>query len=395
MTIFLLSANPNVTFDPRNDTLRVDTASAAQLSLIQIPQGLLISDGLHVANLRGALLADLALPLNIVFNDGSLLLVGDNRTGGIGDDATNIWFARDADDQVFGMGSTDFLDGGRGHDRIYGNLGNDLLFGSVGNDTLHGGQGDDLVNGGPGDNFVHGNLGNDNLFADEGNDTVFGGGGNDTILAGGGFNLIVGDEGDDSVVGAQGATDTVFGGEGRDTINYSVLVMGNAAVIYGNAGDDLILGGNGRDTLFGGQGRDLLTGNRGSDVLSGGLGSDTFMFQMSPNRALADTGSDSYTADVITDFDSGRDSIKVFFSGIYSPGTSTNYVEYSDPLVTSVETAIHSHHATSKTHGFYTFIAGSSDGYLVVDTSPNGGPDLVVVLHGIRSLNQFDYTDIQ
>jgi Ca2+-binding RTX toxin-like protein len=45
-------------------------------------------------------------------------------------------------------------------------------------------------------------------------------------------------------------------------------------VVFGGAGDDVLIGGAGKDLLDGGSGNDILVGGLGADVLIGGAGSD-------------------------------------------------------------------------------------------------------------------------
>jgi Ca2+-binding RTX toxin-like protein len=59
-------------------------------------------------------------------------------------------------------------------------------------------------------------------------------------------------------------------------------------VLFGGAGDDVLLGGGGKDRLF---------GRAGDDLLSVGVGSDSFEFFS------------GYGRDTITDFQDDRDTI--------------------------------------------------------------------------------------
>jgi Ca2+-binding RTX toxin-like protein len=64
-----------------------------------------------------------------------------------------------------------------------------------------------------------------------------------------------------------------FGQGGNDTINVNQsLTM--AAMLFGQAGDDVLVGAGGNDVLVGGNGNDMLFGNAGRDLLFGGLGAD-------------------------------------------------------------------------------------------------------------------------
>ncbi|NER02010.1 MAG: S8 family serine peptidase [Okeania sp. SIO3C4] len=132
-----------------------------------------------------------------------------------------------------------------------------------GNDTVIGSSNPDRING---------NKGNDNLFGGDGSDTLRGGRDNDLIYANQGNDLI-------------------FGEIGSDTI-------------YGEIGNDTIFGGKENDLLLGEDGNDLIAGDLGKDTLIGGTGNDTFVLREPQNNNID-------TADIIDDFDSNFDRIKI------------------------------------------------------------------------------------
>ncbi|NEP83175.1 MAG: S8 family serine peptidase [Okeania sp. SIO3B3] len=132
-----------------------------------------------------------------------------------------------------------------------------------GNDTVIGSSNPDRING---------NKGNDNLFGGDGSDTLRGGRDNDLIYANQGNDLI-------------------FGEIGSDTI-------------YGEIGNDTIYGGKENDILLGENGNDLIAGDLGKDTLIGGDGNDTFVLREPQNNNID-------TADIIDDFDSNFDRIKI------------------------------------------------------------------------------------
>ena len=99
--------------------------------------------------------------------------------------------------------NADLLPGGGGNDSLLGAGGADTLVGFGGNDSLGGGAGTDNLNGGGG------------------NDTLDGGSEADTLVAGGGADLLHGGDGGDVLIEVSG---------------------GNAGtVMYGDAGDDVLL----------------------------------------------------------------------------------------------------------------------------------------------------------
>ncbi|MEH1927019.1 hypothetical protein [Nostoc sp.] len=81
---------------------------------------------------------------------------------------------------------------------------------------------------------------------------VFGGAGNDLIVGGLNNDVLIGDD--------------LFGG-----------VPGND-YLAGLDGDDALYGGGGNDTLDGGAGNDKLIGDPGTDMLIGGAGNNVFLF---------------------------------------------------------------------------------------------------------------------
>ena len=106
--------------------------------------------------------------------------------------------------------------------------------------------------------------------------------GNDIIYAKSGDDFLEGDRGKDKICGESG-NDTIFGG----------------------ADEDIIWGGKGNDLMFGNSGNDILDGGKGSDTLSGGEGDDIFAIGVfNGGRAVA-------TADYITDFEKGKDKIRL------------------------------------------------------------------------------------
>jgi Ca2+-binding RTX toxin-like protein len=120
-------------------------------------------------------------------------------------------------------------------------------------------------------------LGNDNLFGLGGADTLDGGWGVDSAYyfsspAGVTVNLLWdiafgGDaEGDEL-----NSIENLYGSDHND----GLFGDNGANVLYAAGGDDTLLGFGGDDTLSGGPGKDSLNGAGGKDVLNGGKGDDT------------------------------------------------------------------------------------------------------------------------
>lgn len=116
--------------------------------------------------------------------------------------------------------------------------------------------------------------------------------------------------GQDNLGIAKGAIiENATGGSGSDVIigndvaNRLVGGLG-ADKLTGGFGNDRLDGGVSADTLSGQGGNDLLFGGGGADTMNGGGGSDVFDY-----TRLNDTGSTIGTADTITGFGSGADTI--------------------------------------------------------------------------------------
>ncbi|MCC3423727.1 MAG: phosphatase PAP2 family protein [Microcoleus sp. PH2017_01_SCD_O_A] len=122
----------------------------------------------------------------------------------------------------------------------------------------------------------------DFLEGTSGPDTINGLDGNDIIYAKSGDDLLQGDRGKDKICGDPG-NDTIAGG----------------------LDDDMIWGGKGNDLMFGDSGNDTLYGGAGSDTISGGSGNDIFAIGKSNG------GPTVATADYITDFEKGKDKIRL------------------------------------------------------------------------------------
>ncbi|UWQ05876.1 calcium-binding protein [Aliiroseovarius crassostreae] len=134
-------------------------------------------------------------------------------------------------------------------------------------------DGDDVASTGDGDDEIYGGAGNDALFAGAGNDLLSGGKGNDILVGGEGEDQLFGHEGADALWGGS------FSSDGTDII------------------DDLAA-----DTLSGGWGADTLVGGA-SDVLTGGEKADMFY--------AIQNGAEEGNAPVVTDFESGLDTLGV------------------------------------------------------------------------------------
>ena len=141
------------------EPLEIRNASAADITAGSHDGGMRISAGDAWLDLARQLRAtDTG---NTRFDDGSVLVIGDDATGTGGDDAANdIRIARDhaaalgRDNQLIGLGGNDRLVGGNGDDVLRGGGGRDLLVGGDGRDTLLCGRGDDVFRFDEGDTIA-------------------------------------------------------------------------------------------------------------------------------------------------------------------------------------------------------------------------------------------------
>lgn len=114
----------------------------------------------------------------------------------------------DADQNLKGLNTADYISGGGGDDNIWGYDGEDSLSGGAGDDHIRGGagsdriigeEGNDTLEGNEGNDFIMGRSGNDTIYGDLGNDSIYGHSGNDTINAGDGNDFIQPGKGNDNV----------------------------------------------------------------------------------------------------------------------------------------------------------------------------------------------------
>lgn len=282
----------------------------------------------------------------------------------IGGEGTQVFVGQGGGDTFFGGAGDDIFVGASGNDDYTGDLGVDtvdysslaegvtvdLAAGSAstataGTDTLAsieaviGTDYDDSLTGDVGDNTLVGGLGNDLLDGGAGADTLLVGAGIDTALGGAGSDVFVMDGGSNAIDGGtevdwitfdvEGGTEGItldlnivgngmIDATGEQTVNtdFGVLDILNvenvqatvfADTIAGDAADNTIYGLEDNDVIVGGAGNDVLVGGMDADQLTGGVGADVFLFETMGDVWSSTT--DSNVADVITDFESGVDSL--------------------------------------------------------------------------------------
>jgi Ca2+-binding RTX toxin-like protein len=152
----------------------------------------------------------------------------------------------------------------------------DRLLGSAFADILTGDDLDNILDGRAGEDYIQGQSGNDTISGGSGGDLLQGGVGHDVIMGGADHDQLLGETGNDRLLGQQG-NDTLVGGSGNDEL-------------FGGVGADVFKGGTGRDDM-----------KAGNDVHR-----DIFIFS-----TITESGRTNATRDIISNFDSGEDVIKL------------------------------------------------------------------------------------
>ncbi|MFZ2449291.1 MAG: calcium-binding protein [Methylovulum miyakonense] len=152
------------------------------------------------------------------------------------------------------------LSGLAGNDILYGKNGNDSLFGGLGVDILSGGLGDDIINGGNGSDWVQ------------------------------------------YFVSTSGVTLNLELNTAQETVGAGIDTLVNIEHINASRFDDNLKGNSLTNYLLGVAGNDILNGGLGKDFLTGGTGQDIFIF---------DSELISRNIDIITDFTTADDTIKL------------------------------------------------------------------------------------
>ena len=141
--------------------------------------------------------------------------------------------------------------------------------------------------------------------------------------------------------------------------------------------------GSGDDTVVFGLGADTITGNDGNDIFVVGNGA---------------TGITLSTADVITDFQTGADKLKLGVLGDGTAGTG-NYVEGASSVsnygaaLAAANLALTALNGTSAATELYAFQHDSNAGYLFIDTDSDGSAEDMIILTGTEK-DTISATDI-
>jgi Ca2+-binding RTX toxin-like protein len=322
-------------------------------------------------------------------NRFQLALSGNHLSTLSADNFFSLTSGTNYNDRLVGTSADDTLSSGSGRDTLQGDGGADRLVGGTGGDTLTGGLGADT--------FVYTNadqsLRNDASGSYAQRDLIvdFNSNSHDRIdLTALGFSglgngydgtlkVVLNLAGDYTALkslepDANGnrfeillkgnhlydltATNVLFANpdstqtDSSQPITHIDLTGGSAAdTLYGDWGNDTLRGEGGNDMLAGSVGDDLLVGGGGSDKLTGGSGADTFRFE---------AVSDSYagSADMITDFSTGRDLLDVSALGFTGLGNGTDGTLKVSYNASSDRTYIRSGEADAAGHKFQVTLEG-------------------------------------
>jgi hypothetical protein len=174
------------------------------------------------------------------------------------------------------------------------------------------------------------------------------------------------------------------------TLNLSNLVLNNT-LADGVGGVDVT--GAGADTIIGTSGNDTITAAdvTGAATFTGGAGADTYALDdsIAGNAGTAtvvigsgDTGTTTGNIDIITDFETGIDSLKLGTAGSATNfATGTNNTDLADSI-TAANTAF-----DGTVQFFHSFdLDGVGDGgnsFLIADFNLDGTADAAIQLTGI------------
>lgn len=281
----------------------------------------------------------------------------------------------------------DTVIGGTADDTIYGGGGGDSIVGAGGIDTVYAGDGADTIVDDAGDDVYHGDNGNDTFFGAGDTDIVDGGNDYDTLNLNGSYSP----SSDTNLVGIEKIV-IVQGTAGSATVN-----LGNQSdsfeIVLNNDGDSVTAGG-GNDTITGGGGNDTIAGGVGADDMTGGGGDDTFVV------GNADSGVTTATADIIRDFQTGQDKIKLFFSVVFQDYgyslTSGDDLTVEQAVVIAENNAFRGLPPTipDNTLVYIYDDDGGTAAYLVADVNGDLLADFVIKLAGLNTVSGLVSGDI-
>ncbi|HYC49361.1 MAG TPA: tandem-95 repeat protein [Burkholderiales bacterium] len=390
-------------FDAAVDKLRFDDAaiSAADVKVGESP--LIFSHGGKTVTVQMNIAS--ITTTNVFFDDGSLLVVGDNTTATAADSGNNSITGAAGDDQLLGLGGIDTLTGGDGGDWIDGGLGNDTATGGNGDDTIR-------VGGAAAADTAHGDSGSDRLIVDYSgvsgsfgtfsfagtlaagysgsysngigtnvtfntveHFTVTTTGGSDSITTGDGDDVVSTGGSDDSIRVAAGNF-VIDGGTGTDGLGANLSAVTTDIVLDLKAGSYTLPGSSSVANVeqligfTGGSGNDTLISQNiiRADTIDGGGGDDTVGVGGGADNVAGGSGSDR----LVVDYSSmaGSFGTVVALTGSLATGYSGRY---SNNIGTQVDFTGIEHFSVTTTGGSDSITTG--DGEDIVSTA--AGNDIV------------------
>ena len=358
-----------------NDVIQASTASAGSAAVLKGGAGddTLSADG-RDSTLTGGKGADVmhgGSGVDMLSYRGSDAGVYVNLTNGKakGGDAQGDKFS--GIENIWGSDHDDNLRGDSGSNRIFGGKGDDIIAGADGADLLNGGEGEDTLDYHYSSEGVRVDLSLQEdyvaytgLGADAGGqasgDLIQGfenvrGSQHDDILTGSsdayvrnektaeGDNKLYGGKGNDTLIGS-GGSDLLDGGKGVDTVSYENAKSGVHVDLSTGQGSKGQAAGDSYvsiENLTGSDHDDVLAGNDGVNVINAGKGDDVVMAKADGDTITLGAGSDvvdftavdslaDISADIITDFTKGEDSIKLSQSLLGETGSITATVAEND-----------------------------------------------------------------
>jgi len=388
------------TIDGGDGTDTFTSAAGTNVSAATFQNFELIAHGANAFQLSSAQAID-----GLVFTGTGAVTID---TLGASEDFSNLGFTAAATTVIsaantsaaLGAGAARAFTGTSVADTMTGGTGNDTLIGGAGNDNLTGAAGADALVGGLGNNTYTFNTGdvvsgetitfNQTTGATE---TVVTATATDLSLLNGGALLT----GLDTMTLTAGATVvasqitgltlavngsagndlTINGTTGADTVDLSNVTMGanTDTIIATGAGADVITGSNLIDGITAGAGADTMTGGAAADVFTIGN---------------TDSGITVATADTITDFLSGTDTISLGLAG-NGAGATENYGEAGAAVADFTAALAAANNALAVLNGngvttaatLYNFQFDATNGYLFEDTDSDGDADQMIILTGI------------
>jgi len=174
-----------------------------------------------------------------------------------------------------------------------------------------------------------------------------------------------------NIIDGTAGRDTLIGGAGNDSLT-------------GFANSDSLSGGAGNDTLLGGDGQDTLIGGLGNDRLSGGANEDRFVFGPGDSGEFFNGVITPGTADIVTDFQTGIDTLTFGMGAAIGPPGSGNYTELSTLFTTyaNAETAAQTTFSAQPSL-IYVVTQVGSDTYVFADTGGTTDADSIIYLQGV------------